>query len=105
MEALWSATQTPDVHERWDLRFTEIRYHPRSAPSEPQRFLYATRTGFGLRIAGEGAGVGQSERNVDRTSAVRFWADARKSLIRRASGYWRYAPPDNGVRFVTQDDY
>jgi len=105
MEALWNATQTPDVHERWDLRFTEIRYLPRSAPSEPQRFLYATRIGFGVRIAGEGESVGQSERNGDRTSALRFWSNDGKSLIRKGSGYWRYSPTDNGVRFITQYDY
>jgi len=105
MEALWNATQTPDIHDRWDLRFTEIRYLPRSAPSEPQRFLYATRIGFGLWIAGEGESVGQSERNGDRTSALRFWSDDSKSLIRKGSGYWRYAPTDKGVRFITQYDY
>lgn len=105
MEALWNATQKPDVHERWDLRFTEIRYLPRAAEAEPQRFLYATRIGFGLRIAGEGESVGQSDRNGDRTSALRFWSDDRKSLIRTGSGYWRYVPTDAGIRFITQYDY
>jgi hypothetical protein len=105
MEALWDATQTPEVHERWDLRFTEIRYLRRATETEPQRFLYATRIGFGLRIAGEGESVGQGERNGDRTSALRFWSDDRKSLIREGSGYWRYAPTDGGIRFITQYDY
>jgi hypothetical protein len=105
LEALWNATQKPDVHERWDLRFTEIRYLPRAAEAEPQRFLYATRIGFGLRIAGEGESVGQSDRNGDRTSALRFWSDDRKSLIRTGSGYWRYVPTDAGIRFITQYDY
>src|SRR5207253_1446784 len=105
METLWNATQKPDVHERWDIRFTEIRYLPRTRETEPQRFLYATRIGFGLRIEGEGESVGQSDRNGDRTSALRFWSDDRKSLIRTGSGYWRYVPTDAGVRFITQYDY
>ena len=105
MATLWNATQQPDVHERWDLRFTEIRYLPRDAVTEPQRFLYATRIGFGLRIAGEGESVGQAEHNGDRTSALRFWSDDGKSLIRSGSGYWRYAPTETGIRFITQYDY
>jgi len=105
METLWNATQKPDIHERWDIRFTEIRYLPRTRETEPQRFLYATRIGFGLRIEGEGESVGQSDRNGDRTSALRFWSDDRKSLIRTGSGYWRYVPTDPGVRFITQYDY
>jgi len=105
METLWNATQKPDIHERWDIRFTEIRYLPRTRETEPQRFLYATRIGFGLRIEGEGESVGQSDRNGDRTSALRFWSDDRKSLIRTGSGYWRYVPTDAGVRFITQYDY
>ena len=105
MQALWDATQRPDVHERWDLRFTEIRYLPRAADTEPQRFLYATRIGFGMRIAGEGESVGHAERDGDRTSALRFWSDDRKSLIRSGSGYWRYAPTQAGIRFITQYDY
>ena len=105
METLWNATQKPDIHERWDIRFTEIRYLPRTRETEPQHFLYATRIGFGLRIEGEGESVGQSDRNGDRTSALRFWSDDRKSLIRTGSGYWRYVPTDAGVRFITQYDY
>jgi hypothetical protein len=105
LDVLWNATQKPDVHERWDLRFTEIRYLPRAADTEPQRFLYATRIGFGMRIAGEGESVGQAERGGDRTSALRFWSDDRKSLIRKGSGYWRYARTQTGIRFITQYDY
>ena len=105
MEALWNATQRPEIHERWDLRFTEIRYLPRTAESDPQRFLYATRIGFGLRIAGEGERAGWSDRSGERTSALRFWSADEKSLIREGSGYWRYAPTETGIRFITQYDY
>ena len=105
MEALWNATQRPEAHERWDLRFTEIRYLARASEKDPQRFLYATRIGFGLRIAGEGESIGARDRDGDRTSALRFWSDDAKSLIRQGSGYWRYAPADGGIRFITLYDY
>ena len=47
MDDLWRLTQTPELHRRWDLRFTDIEYLPRPDEAEPQRFLYATRIGFG----------------------------------------------------------
>src|SRR5215475_5055622 len=105
-DALWAATQTPDLHARWDLRFTDIRYLPRTDASEPQRFLYATRVGFGLAITGDGETVGE-HRGPDgtSTSALRFWSADPKSLIREGSGYWKYIPTPDGVRFLTQYDY
>ena len=59
------------MHQRWDLRFTDIEYLPRPDKSQPQRFLYETRIGFGLRIAGESVGARADARAV-RTSALRF---------------------------------
>ncbi|WP_391116972.1 hypothetical protein [Psychrobacillus sp. L3] len=29
MEKLWDATQKPDLHEQWDLRFSSITYLPK----------------------------------------------------------------------------
>ena len=62
MDELWRQTQDPSLHERWDLRFSEIVYLPRPDETAPQRFSYATRIGFGLRIRGEGESVGQPRR-------------------------------------------
>jgi hypothetical protein len=42
LEELWRHTQSPDLHRRWDLRFTRIAYLPRPDPLRPQRFLYAS---------------------------------------------------------------
>lgn len=105
LERLWGATQDPVQHRQWDLRFTEIEYLPKSAPDAPQQFLYATRIGFGVRIEGRGESVGTLEKNGQRTSALRFWSDDPKSLIRAGSGYWKYEPVDGGVRFLTRYDY
>lgn len=105
MDELWEKTQTPDLHQRWDLRFTEIRYLPRPDDSLPQQFLYKTRIGFGMAIAGTGETVGTRLNHHQRTSALKFWSDDPKSLIKAGSGYWKYEQAENGVRFVTGYDY
>jgi hypothetical protein len=46
METLWSRTQTPSLHEKWDLRFSRIEYLPKEHETEPQRFRYSTRMGW-----------------------------------------------------------
>jgi hypothetical protein len=105
LEDLWQRTQDPALHERWDLRFSEIDYLPRDG-DEPQRFRYETRLGLGLRVRGEGESTGTRAGTAgERTSALRFWSDDPKSLIREGSGYWRYVPTSDGVRFLTWYDY
>src|SRR6266542_4997300 len=92
-ERLWEYTQTLEVHERWDLRFSSITYLPRPDDQQPQQFLYTTRIGLGLKIHGKGETAGnQTGSNGQRTSALRFWSDDAKSLIREGSGYWQYVP-------------
>src|SRR5688572_25843194 len=105
IEELWRLTQTPELHEKWDLRFTDIQYLPRPDPQQPQRFLYATRIGFGWRIVGEGESVDQNQGPAGRASALRFWSADPKSLIREGSGYWKYVPADDAIRFLTRYDY
>lgn len=106
LEELWEKTQNPELHERWDARFTSISYLPRAAESEPQRFEYVTRLGFGLAIQGAGETVGSRDETTGRrTSSLRFWSDDAKSLIREGAGYWQYTPLEDGVRFVTGYDY
>jgi hypothetical protein len=36
LDDVWEKTQTPELHQRWDLRFTKIAYLPLT---QPQRFL------------------------------------------------------------------
>ena len=106
IDVLWALTQSPELHERWDLRFSSITYLPRASDAVPQRFRYTTRLGFGLVISGEGET--QGERNGpggQRTSALAFWSDSPISLIRSGAGYWKYTPTGDGVRFVTGYDY
>lgn len=106
LQRIWQLTQDPVLHQRWDLRFTRIKYLPRATPSEPQKFLYETRIGFGLAIKGTGESLG--ERTLDTgeaTSSLKFASEDRKSLIQEGSGYWRYIPIEEGVRFFTWYDY
>ena len=99
------ATQVPELHRRWDLRFTEIAYLPRE-DGHDQRFLYATRIGFGLEIRGVGETTGSvSQPDGTHVSGLRFWSDDPRSLISTGSGYWRYVPHAGGVRFLTFYDY
>jgi hypothetical protein len=106
LDEVWHRSQTPELHERWDLRFTRIRYLPKSAPEDPQRFLYETRVGFGLRISGEGESTGvRGGASGERSSALTFWSEDSKSLIEKGSGYWKYVPCEGGVLFQTRYDY
>src|SRR5882762_4538343 len=98
METVWEHTQVPGLHERWDLRFSRIEYLPKKNEADPQRFLYVTRLGFGLQIAGEGESAGESDASGSRASALKFGSDDPRSLIRDGGGYWKYIPTADGVR-------
>lgn len=106
IDDLWRYTQSPELHRLWDLRFTDIEYLPRPDASAPQQFLYETRIGFGVSIRGAGESVGsRCESDGVRTSALKFWSDDPKSLIREGAGYWQYVPTSDGIRFITSYDY
>ena len=106
MEALWAHTQEPTLHERWDLRFTRIHYLARALHTETQRFRYTTRIGFGFEVSGEGETTGQRDSmDGSRSSALRFSSAEACSIIRAGSGYWKYIPTTDGVRFLTRYDY
>lgn len=105
LDELWEKTQTPTLHQQWDLRFTDIEYLPHPDENTPQQFLYQTRIGLGMAIKGMGETVGTSINDKQRTSALKFWSDDPKSLITVGSGYWKYEQMDGGVRFLTSYDY
>jgi hypothetical protein len=106
MEALWAHTQTPELHQRWDLRFSRIEYLPRETETQPQRFRYATRIGFGLEVAGEGESLGERDlASGSRFSALKFSSADSRSIIREGAGYWKYIPTADGITFLTWYDY
>ena len=82
-DRLWEYTQEPEKHQEWDLRFSEIKYLPKESETAPQKFLYSTRIGFGLKISGEGESTGTNNKeNGESTSALKFSSDETISLIR-----------------------
>jgi hypothetical protein len=106
LELVWQYTQTPELHERWDIRFSSIEYLPRQAGDPTQRFAYGRKLLPGLTIRGTGETVGDRwAADGTATSALRFGSDDPLSLIRRGSGYWKYVPIELGVRFLTGYDY
>ncbi|WP_162051443.1 DoxX-like family protein [Pontibacter pamirensis] len=106
LDTLWSHTQEPQMHEQWDLRFSEIRYHPKREADDPQQFLYSTRVGFGISVSGVGESVAtKTKDNGESTSVLKFSSESSISLIRKGSGYWKYKPETNGVKFYTGYDY
>jgi uncharacterized membrane protein YphA (DoxX/SURF4 family) len=59
-----------------------------------------------LRIEGAGESTGErDDASGQRTSALKFWSDDPKSLIKFGSGYWKYIPGSDGIRFLTWYDY
>jgi uncharacterized membrane protein YphA (DoxX/SURF4 family) len=106
IDALWAHTQTPALHEKWDLRFSQIEYLPKAHDTEPQRFRYTTRIGFGVEVSGEGETIGQRDlTDGSRSSALKFGSGEPLSIIREGSGYWKYIPTSEGIRFLTWYDY
>jgi hypothetical protein len=88
MEQLWAHSQRPELHERWDLRFSQIEYLPKASAAEPQRFRYTTRIGLGLDISGEGESVGETDlADGSRSSSLKFSSNDPRSIIREGSGY------------------
>lgn len=106
IEELWEHTQSPQLHNQWDLRFSEIRYLPKLNESEGQKFLYDTRIGFGLKISGTGeTNHSIDDRKAERLSTLSFTSEQPISLIRQGGGYWRYKKSGDKLTFITLFDY
>ena len=105
VDRVWAATQDPEQHVRWDVRFSEIVPEPADADGAA-RFTYVRRSPV-HDVHGTGVSIGERRRaDGTRTSALRFATDDRLSPIRAGRGYWRYVPTDDGrTRFVTGYDY
>jgi hypothetical protein len=104
LDELWRLTQDPAQHVRWDLRFSSIE--PLDLDEQGrQTFRYSLRLP-GRTVSGRGVSVGERRRDDGtRTSALRFGSDDPLSPIRDGSGYWRYVPTADGIRFLTGYDF
>jgi len=106
LDTLWTYTQDPATHQQWDLRFTEIKYLPKENPADPQKFLYSTKIGLGIKVNGIGENVAtKTKDNGESTSVLKFSSDSNLSIIKQGSGYWKYVPESDGIKFFTGYDY
>ncbi|WP_141501260.1 DoxX-like family protein [Paenibacillus luteus] len=106
MSELWEHTQNPLLHEQWDLRFTQIRYLPKSHSASIQKFLYETRIGFGIKISGTGESFQTNTASACyRKSSLTFASEQPISLIRRGGGYWKYEAHAHQITFSTLYSY
>lgn len=104
LERLWELSQEPALHPRWDLRFSRII--PTGVASDGHsRFRYEFRLPFHT-IAGSGTSLGlKMGADGQATSVLRFSTSNALSPIGAGSGYWRYVPQDQGIRFITGYNY
>lgn len=106
IEDVWEYSQTPELHQQWDVRFSTITYLPKKE-DEPQAFTYTRTVGPLLKVEGWGKSVGQHEKSDGtKASSLHFGTDQWFSPIREGRGYWKYIPNDAGkVTFLTEYNY
>ena len=68
IEAIWDASQKPEMHEQWDLRFSSITYLPKEE-DKPQEFVYSRTVGPLLKSMDGG---GASAHSIKKTAHVRL---------------------------------
>jgi hypothetical protein len=102
---LW--TLTPELHARWDDRFSSIRLLPGAQPAGAgTAFEYSRRLIPGLVLRGWGTTrATRHERAGTAISTLRFGSDSPLSPIRVGAGFWRFVEGPDGVRFSTGYDY
>lgn len=105
IEKVWDASQKPNMHEQWDLRFSSIIYLPKEE-GKPQEFVYSRTVGPFINVEGWGKSVGTFHKeNGTRSSSLQFGTEQWISPIREGRGFWKYEPKEDGVKFLTQYDY
>lgn len=105
MDSLWNATQKPELHEQWDLRFSSITYIPKEE-GQPQFFTYTRTVGPFFQVEGWGKSIGSMQINDgNRSSSLQFGTEQLLSPIKEGRGYWQYKQQEHNIKFLTQYDY
>lgn len=102
LATVWERTQTPDLHVRWDIRFSTIRYLDEKDQRGFNLMDYRTRIGFGVEVCGYGHYLQSTPLEL---STFEFDSDDWKSLITKGRGLWLYKPYGEGTYFKTVYDY
>lgn len=104
MENLWELSQDPALHPRWDLRFSRIIPTVVGSDGHSQ-FRYEFQLPF-YAVTGTGTSLGhKTTASGQATSVLKFSTSNPLSPIGPGSGYWRYIPVDQGIRFITGYNY
>ncbi|PID01096.1 hypothetical protein CSV67_15930 [Sporosarcina sp. P2] len=105
LQRVWDASQDPELHAQWDLRFSSIHYLPKEE-DQTQRFTYTRTVGPFVTVEGwgESSGTAYSD-SGSRSSSLHFGTNQKISPIREGRGYWKYEPMGEGTKFLTQYDY
>jgi hypothetical protein len=104
MGRLWSLSQDTQLHPQWDLRFSRI-IPIRAEPDGLARFGYEFRLPFHT-IRGTGTSLGHRRRSDGQsTSVLKFSPADLLSPIGPGSGYWRFIPDGERIRFITAYNY
>ena len=105
IDKVWEASQNPDMHSQWDLRFSSITYLPKKE-DEPQMFTYKRAVPPLFTVEGWGKSIGTiNKADGTRSSSLHFGTDQWFSPIKEGKGYWKYEPLQKGTKFLTQYDY
>ncbi|PIC67112.1 hypothetical protein CSV71_09430 [Sporosarcina sp. P21c] len=105
LQRVWDASQDPELHAQWDLRFSSIYYVPKEE-DQPQRFTYTRTVGPFITVEGWGESSGTAHLDSgSRSSSLHFGTNQKISPIREGRGYWKYEPMEEGTKFLTQYDY
>jgi hypothetical protein len=103
-ERVWKLSQDTSLHSKWDLRFSRIIPLAENGQGLLQ-FRYEFRLPFHT-IHGTGTSLGHRDRpDGQSTSVLKFDTFDPLSPIGPGSGYWRYIPTDDGLRFITGYNY
>lgn len=104
MERVWELSQNPELHPRWDLRFSRIIPVDHDANGQ-LRFRYEFLLPLHA-IKGTGTSLGHRHRSDGQaTSVLKFDTADVLSPIGAGAGYWRYLPTAEGLRFITGYNY
>lgn len=105
IDEVWKASQDPDLHSQWDIRFSSITYLPKK-DDEPQMFTYKRSVTPLLTVEGWGKSTGTFNKgDGTRSSSLHFGTNQWFSPIKEGKGYWKYEPQQKGTKFLTQYDY
>ena len=105
IDNVWDASQKPDMHEQWDLRFSSITYLPKEE-GEPQSFTYSRTVGPFIKSKDGGKVSAPFIKRMDPELLLYILERINGSPLSVKDGViGNMNNRRNGVKFLTQYDY